>query len=149
MNRSSIPATLWQILEDSTPFCTEEAMHPKQMQKHCIETKDLGVCTSTTFDYLRDPEMIWPLLNLFIPSLLTLPQTILQQNDLLAVPEKDQALTSKTWPYFLCLECVFFTHLCWLPPSEINVPQEVILSSLAKTKLDAPQNPVLIRPSEH
>lgn len=58
----SVPATLWQIMEDSTPFCTRVVMHPKGMKEHHVESKDFGLCTSNTFDYPSDPGILTSLL---------------------------------------------------------------------------------------
>lgn len=42
----SSPATLWQMMEDSAPFCTRVAMHPKGMKEHHVQSKDFDICIS-------------------------------------------------------------------------------------------------------
>lgn len=59
------PATLWPIMEDSAPFCTRVAMHPKGMKEHHIQSTDFGICTSNAFDYPSDPGTLTPLLSAF------------------------------------------------------------------------------------
>lgn len=39
-------ATPWQMMEDSAPFCTRVAMHPKGMKEHHVQSKDFGICIS-------------------------------------------------------------------------------------------------------
>lgn len=62
VDRSSIPAALWQILEDSAPFCTGPAMQSKHMQNYHVESKDGYVCPSVAFDCISDPEILRSLL---------------------------------------------------------------------------------------
>lgn len=41
-------------MEDSSPFYTGVAMHPKGMKEHNIESKDFDICTCAAFDYPSD-----------------------------------------------------------------------------------------------